>query len=57
MQRADKAERSKLEMSISLAVLEKEKEQWRTREDEINERIAVMKRQVEESHLYMMRHA
>lgn len=43
------------EMSVRLAVLEKERAAWLIKEKELQERVQLLKCQLDESHLILMR--
>jgi hypothetical protein len=51
---AQKFEKEKFEMSVRLAVLEKEKQAWVIREREMQHQLATLKQQLDESHMILM---
>jgi hypothetical protein len=53
-EQARKFEQEKFEMSVRLAVLEKEKQAWLLREKEMQHELNRLKQQLDESHLILM---
>jgi hypothetical protein len=51
---AQKFEKEKFEMSVRLAVLEKEKQAWVLRERDMQHQLATLKQQLDESHMILM---
>jgi hypothetical protein len=49
-----KFEQEKFEMSIRLAVLEKEKQAWLARERDMQQQLDILKRQLDESHMIII---
>jgi hypothetical protein len=47
-------EKEKFEMSVKLAVLEKEKQAWLLREKDMQHQIATLKQQLDDSHMILM---
>ncbi|KAJ3323258.1 hypothetical protein HDV06_002025 [Boothiomyces sp. JEL0866] len=54
-EKAKRFENEMFEMSVRLAVLEKERTAWLVREKELQERVQLLKCQLDESHLILMR--
>jgi hypothetical protein len=52
---AKRLEQDKFELSVRLAVMEKEKAAWLVREKEMQARMALLKGQLDESHILLMK--
>ncbi|KAI8895137.1 hypothetical protein BC833DRAFT_602369 [Globomyces pollinis-pini] len=56
-QQVQKFEKEKFEMAVKLAVLEKEREAWQARENELQRRIQSLKMQLDESQMMLLKSA